>query len=100
MKRETLFGAIVSELLMVIVEMVFSGVPKTTDFASASQLSVALDAVAGSFSPYLFGIGLIAAGFIALIVISMGSAWGVVESLNINKSMFSPFMFWKAFLQL
>ena len=85
MKRETLFGAIVSELLMVIVEMVFSGVPKTTDFASASQLSVALDAVAGSFSPYLFGIGLIAAGFIALIVISMGSAWGVVESLNINK---------------
>ncbi|MEM0139568.1 MAG: divalent metal cation transporter [Ferroplasma sp.] len=85
MKRETIIGATVSEFLMVIVEMVFSGIPKTTNFASPSQLASALDIVAGRFSPYLFGIGLIAAGFIALIVISMGSAWGIVESLGIKK---------------
>ncbi len=85
MKKETLIGAIVSELLMVIVEMVFSGINYNGSFASAIQLSYALENVAGPFSPYLFGIGLIAAGFIALIVISLGSAWGIVESLGIDK---------------
>jgi Mn2+/Fe2+ NRAMP family transporter len=38
--------------------------------------------VAGNFAPYVFGVGLIAASFIALIVISMGSSWGVVEALG------------------
>ncbi len=86
MRNETFIGAIVSEVLMVIVEMVFSGIPSSTNFASPIALSSALDIVAGRYSPYLFGIGLIAAGFIALIVISMGSAWGIVESLGIKKS--------------
>ncbi len=86
MKMETFLGATVSELLMVIIEMAFSGVSTTTNFASPVQLSSVLDVIAGSFSPYLFGIGLIAAGFIALIVISLGSAWGIVESLGIKKT--------------
>ncbi len=86
MKIETFLGATASELLMVIVEMAFSGVSTTTNFASPVQLASALDVIAGSFSQYLFGIGLIAAGFIALIVISLGSAWGIVESLGIKKS--------------
>ncbi|SMD31374.1 NRAMP (natural resistance-associated macrophage protein) metal ion transporters [Picrophilus oshimae DSM 9789] len=85
MRRETFLGAVVSELLMVIVEMVFSGIKYNGSFASAVELSGALDNVAGPFSPYLFGIGLISAGFIALIVISLGSAWGIVESLGIDK---------------
>jgi manganese transport protein len=85
MRIETLFGAIVSEMLMIIVEMTMSGVSPSTDFASVSELAGALSVIAGNLSPYLFGIGLIGAAFLALVVISLGSAWGFVEVLGIKR---------------
>jgi len=54
------------------------------NFAVPRVLSQGLASVAGSFAPYIFGIGLIAASFIALIVISLGSSWGVVEALGLG----------------
>ncbi|MCL5668008.1 MAG: divalent metal cation transporter [Candidatus Thermoplasmatota archaeon] len=86
MRKETLAGAAVSELLMVVVEMTMSGVGSGTNFASARQLAGALSVVANSYSPYLFGIGLIGAAFLALVVISMGSAWGLVEALGLKRN--------------
>ncbi|ARM76184.1 NRAMP family divalent metal transporter [Acidianus manzaensis] len=86
-RRETLVGAIVTEILMAIVEMAFSGISKASDpstFASASDLARVMNPIAGPYSPYIFGIGLISAGFLALIVISLGSAWGVAEALGIK----------------
>ena len=88
MRKETLAGAIVTELLMVIAEMAFAGIPHANHssfFATPQQLGKVLIPVAGSFSPIILGIGLIAAGFIALITISLGSAWGIAESLNMKK---------------
>lgn len=88
MRKETLLGAVVTELMMVLAEMAFTGIDgaaHSSFFASPSTLSKVLTPVAGSLSPYILGIGLIAAGFIALIVISLGSAWGIAESLNINQ---------------
>ncbi|MCL4349507.1 MAG: divalent metal cation transporter [Candidatus Thermoplasmatota archaeon] len=88
MRKETLAGAIVTELLMVIAEMAFAGIPHANHssfFATPQQLGKVLIPVAGSFSPIILGIGLIAAGFIALITISLGSAWGIAESLNLKK---------------
>jgi hypothetical protein len=35
-------------------------------------------------APSLFSIGVIAAAFLALVVISLGSAWGVVEVLGVK----------------
>ena len=84
-KVETLIGAIVTELLMAIVEMATAGIDPSANFASASDLSSALRYIAGSYSPYLFGIGLIGAGFLALVIISLGSAWGIVEALGIPR---------------
>ncbi len=84
-KIETFVGAVVTELLMVIVEMATAGIDPSTNFASASDLSSALRYIAGSYSPYVFGIGLIGAGFLALVIISLGSAWGIVESLGIPR---------------
>lgn len=52
------------------------------DFASPVVLMQGLSVVAGVFSPYIFGVGLIAASFIALIVISLGSCWGVTEAMG------------------
>ncbi|MCW6168913.1 MAG: divalent metal cation transporter [Thermoplasmatales archaeon] len=85
MRMETLFGAIVSEMLMVIVEMAMSGINPDMDFASIPELSKGLSAIAGVYSPYIFGIGLIGAAFLALVVISLGSAWGFMEALGIKR---------------
>ncbi len=55
------------------------------DFTSPKVLSQSLSSVAGHFAPYVFGVGLITASFIALIVISLGSCWGVTEAMGWGK---------------
>ncbi len=87
MRIETLVGAVVTELLMVVTAMAFArayGAQNLDAFASAQQLGRVLTPVAGAASPYVFCIGLVAAAFIALIVISMASAWGIGESLAMD----------------
>jgi manganese transport protein len=80
---ETAIGALVSELIMVAIMVATTGVSvDSLNFAAPKVLAQGLSSVAGSFAPYLFGIGLIAAAFIALIVISLGSSWGVVEAMG------------------
>ena len=82
-RLETAIGAIVSELIMIAIVIATIGVNKDSlDFASPGILSQGLSSVTGTSAPYVFGIGLIAASFIALIVISLGSSWGVVEALG------------------
>lgn len=88
MRNETVVGAIATELLMVIIEMTFTGISKAQNssvFASARELGQVLTPIAGSHSLLIFGVGIIAAAFIALIVISLASAWGIAESLKITK---------------
>jgi len=58
------------------------------DTSSPRQLSQALSFLAGSYAPYVFGIGLIAASFIALVVISLGSAWGVADAIGWGRQRF------------
>lgn len=85
-RLETGIGALVSELIMVAILIAAIGVSTgSMNFAAPKELSQGLVSVAGNFAPYLFGIGLIAASFIALIVISLGSSWGVVEALGWNR---------------
>lgn len=84
-KWETFIGAIVTEILMVIVEMVATGINPSDNLMSPKELSMILSSIAGSLSPYIFGVGLVAAGFLALVVVSLGSAWGFVEAANIPK---------------
>jgi manganese transport protein len=80
---ETAIGAIVSELIMVAIAVAAIGVrTDALDFAAPGILSQSLASVAGVFAPYIFGVGFIAASFIALIVISLGSCWGVTEALG------------------
>lgn len=88
LRKETMIGAVVTELLMIVIEMTFTGIPQAssaTVFASAGELGQVLTPVAGPYSLMVFGIGLIAAAFIALMVISLASAWGIAESLGISK---------------
>lgn len=80
---ETAVGAIVSELIMIAIVIATIGVgTNSLNFAEPGVLSRGLSSVAGTFAPYVFSIGLIAASFIALIVVSLGSSWGVTEALG------------------
>ena len=76
---ETLLGAIVSEVLMVI--LIFPGIRLSNGGSVISAL--ALSKVLSFFGPYatpIMGALFLFAGFLALIVISLGSAWGVLEA--------------------
>ena len=76
---ETLLGAIVSEVLMVI--LIFPGIRISNGGSVIS--AVALSKVLSFFGSYampIMGALFLFAGFLALIVISLGSAWGVLEA--------------------
>jgi Mn2+/Fe2+ NRAMP family transporter len=82
-RLETGIGALVSELIMVAILIATVGVgTESLQFSAPAVLSRGLQSVAGRFAPQVFSIGLIVAAFIALIVISLGSCWGVTEALG------------------
>ena len=85
-RRETLVGAVVSELLMVAFLMLGAGMPAGTELFTTAGVASALASVGGVLLPYAFGLGLVAAAFLALVVISLGSAWGVVEALGLPRN--------------
>ena len=84
-RLETLVGAMASEALMVAFLVLGAGMPTSADLFTSSGMAAALATVGGWLLPYAFGLGLVAAAFLALIVISLGSAWGVAEALGIPR---------------
>ena len=81
----TLVGAVVSELLMVAFLMLGAGLPSNADLFTSTGVASAFATVGGWLLPYAFGVGLVAAAFLALVIISLGSAWGLVEALGIPR---------------
>lgn len=78
---ETLIGAIASEILMVAIVIVSASMG-SVNFLSPSALAGALVPLAGRYSYLLYGLGLGSAGFLALVVISLASTWGVAEAMG------------------
>jgi manganese transport protein len=88
-RLETLIGAIASEIGMVVILLATIGLNGALlETSSPRQLSRALSFLAGSYAPYVFAVGLIAASFLALVVISLGSAWGVAEAIGWGRQRF------------
>ncbi|MGC8581874.1 MAG: NRAMP family divalent metal transporter [Thermoplasmata archaeon] len=81
-RMETFIGAIVSQLMMIALIVVGTNFD-STQFTKEAIIK-AMSGI-GVVAVYIFGIALIIAGFFALIVISLGSAWGIVESLGIKR---------------
>lgn len=88
MRTETFVGAIASEVGMIVIIMASSGLGSSLNFVDPRTLSSALTSIAGSFAPYLFALGLVAAAFLALVVISLASSWAVVETMGWQKRTF------------
>jgi Mn2+/Fe2+ NRAMP family transporter len=83
---ETGIGAIVSEILMILIVIATTGIHTTMlQFASPDLLSKAFTEVAGKYAPSVFALGLLSSSFLALIVISLGSSWSVIDSLGLDR---------------
>lgn len=85
-RRETAFAAVASEVLMIALVMIAAGLSPSASFFSPHGFASALSVVAGPLGPVILAVGLVAAAFLALVVISLGSAWGIVEALGIPRS--------------
>lgn len=83
-RQSTFLGAIVSEALMIVVVMIGAGIGGSIDFSAGAEFSHALSRGLGQYGAYALGVGLVAAAFLALVVISLGSAWGVTEALGLS----------------
>lgn len=88
MRTETLVGAAASELGMIVVAMATSGLSSSLNFADPKALALALSSLAGAYAPYVFAVGLVAAAFLALVVISLGSSWAIVDTMGWKKESF------------
>ncbi|MGA2681404.1 MAG: NRAMP family divalent metal transporter [Candidatus Bathyarchaeia archaeon] len=78
-RLETLIGAVVSEILMIILVVVGLNVFSGDRLINVNELSKVLP-VFGNYAVPIMGMGFIFAGFLALVVVSLGSAWGVLEA--------------------
>ena len=78
-RLETLIGAVVSEILMIILVVVGLNVFSGDRLINMNELTKALP-VFGTYAEPIMGLGFIFAGFLALVVVSLGSAWGVLEA--------------------
>lgn len=83
-RTETLIGAIFSEIIMVAIVFASAGLGQNIAIGDYSSLSGAILNIGGTYAPYVFAIGLVAAGFLGLVVISLAGSWGVVEALNLK----------------
>jgi len=82
-RQSTLLGAVVSEALMIVVVMIGAGLGGYFAFTSGGFASSLVSGL-GQYGAYVLGAGLVAAAFLALVVISLGSAWGVTEALGLS----------------
>lgn len=88
-RLETLIGAVASEVGMVVILLATIGLNGSLlQTNSPKELSRALSFLAGPYAPSVFAVGLVAASFLALVVISLGSVWGVAEAIGRNRQGF------------
>lgn len=91
-RRDTLFGSIVAQVIMIAIVVVTAAtIGKTTPNAPLNdiqQIAQGLVPFIGSTGAKLiFGLGMIGASFIAALVVSIAGAWGIGEAFKFNHSL-------------
>ncbi len=88
-RKETLIGSIISEIIMLAIMLTSASLfyGKLDGNMNIISLSSIFSPYAGSVSPYLFATGIIAAGLLSGIVISLSSAWSIGDYFNIPNSL-------------
>ena len=88
-RRETLIGAFISQLLMISIIYTSSILfyPARDFNISITNFVNVFNQAKLSFFPILFSIGIIGAGFLSGVVISLSSAWSMADLLNLPASL-------------
>ncbi|MEM3219890.1 MAG: divalent metal cation transporter [Thermoplasmata archaeon] len=88
-RKETLIGSIFSEILVLAIMVISASFfyEKLNDNLNIMLLSSIFSPYLGTISPYIFAIGIIGAGLLAGIVISLSSAWSIGDYFNIPNSL-------------
>lgn len=101
-RLDTFFGSIVTQLIMIAVVIACAA---TIAKVNPGQPLNDVNQIASALAPYLgffgakvvFGLGMVGAGFIASLVVSVAGAWGVGEVFGFNKSLNHKFKDAKTF---
>ena len=80
-RLETVIGAVISESLMGAIVVVGAHIPSGNMLLDTDSFPRFIPFF-GVNARILVGLGFISAGFLALVVVSLGSAWGVLEALE------------------
>lgn len=91
-KWDTLSGSILTQLIMIVVVITTAAtigkVHSSHTLNDVKQISSALEPFLGFFGAKLaFSLGIIGAGIIASLVVSVAGAWGIGEVFGFNKSL-------------
>ncbi len=91
-KQDTLFGSIVTQLVMLAVVVVTAAsIGRTHPNQSLNdiqQIAQALTPILGSVGgKVIFGLGMIGASFVAALVVSIAGAWGIGEAFGFKHSL-------------
>ncbi|BAB59984.1 hypothetical protein [Thermoplasma volcanium GSS1] len=78
-RNETAIGSIVSEVLMVMIVIAGTFIG---GYATEPKMLAAALLPFGTYAYYITAAGFVTAGFLALIVISLASSWGIAEALG------------------
>jgi Mn2+/Fe2+ NRAMP family transporter len=88
-RKETLIGAIVSQILMIsiIYTSTILFYPAKDFNISVSNFITVFNRAKLAIFPYLFSIGIVGAGFLSGVVISLSSAWSMADLLDFPGSL-------------
>ena len=85
-------GAVVSDIVsMCIIIATATAIGGTGALSSAADAAKALAPVAGRFSEYLFGIGLLGASALAAAVVPLSTSYAVAEAVGVERSVSRTF---------
>jgi Mn2+/Fe2+ NRAMP family transporter len=99
---DTWVGAIVTQIIMIAVVIALAATVGQThpgaSLNSIQDIASALQPALGTVGAVILcGLGMIGAGFLAALVVSIAGAWGLGEALGMNHSLNMPFRKAKAF---
>jgi len=102
---DTWLGAILTQVIMIAVVVAMAAtVGRTNPGASLTtiqDIASALQPALGSVGAVvLCGLGMVGAGFLAALVVSIAGAWGIGEAFGMNHSLNMPFKKAKAFYSI
>jgi Mn2+/Fe2+ NRAMP family transporter len=101
---DTRIGAVLTQLIMMAVVIATAvGVHNSggnAELNSIQDVAHALEPAIGNLGVTFFGLGMVGAGFLAALVVSLAGAWGIGEAFRMKRSLDLPFRQAKGFYSL